>query len=101
MGKTRLVLVLALLCMAVACHEAHLDGSSEKAFNDSVMAMYKDHSYDDARVFGERVTRAESILGKEKVRASLNGMSWTEARAYLDQATPKFAPPASPDPAKS
>ena len=99
-GKTRLVLVMALLCMAVACRESHIDSSSEKAFNDSLMTMYGDHSVSEAQDFGRRLVAAQDALGKDAVRKALHAKNWAEANAYLNQATAHLAPPRSPDPAK-
>ena len=87
MGKTRLTVILALLCMAVACREAHIDDASEQAFNDSLMAMYAEHSVTEAQAFGAQLLSAQQKLGKEAVRKSLHGMNWTEARAYLERSS--------------
>jgi hypothetical protein len=99
-GKTRLTVILALLCMAAACKEAHLDCANDQKFNDSLMAMYKDHSVTDSQDFGKRLVAAQDAQGKEVVRKALHGKSWAEANAYLDQITTKVAPPSTKDPAK-
>jgi hypothetical protein len=73
--------------MAVACHEAHLNGSSENAFHASVMAMGAKHSVKEAEDFGAQIEAAESKIGKENVRQLMNGMSWSQAKAFLAKAT--------------
>ena len=95
-----MTLVMALLCMAVACREAHIDDSTEQAFNDSLMGMYADHPVEEAQAFGKRLVAVQGALGKDAVRKALHGKSWAEARAWLDQAAVKTPPPLPPERAK-
>jgi hypothetical protein len=82
------IIVVALFCllMAAACHETHLNGSSEAAFATSVQAMNQEHTVDEAQAFGTKLVVAEKSLGKDAVRQQMNGMSYAQAKAYLDKA---------------
>jgi len=89
------IIIVALFCllMAAACHETHLNGSSEAAFNASVQAMNQEHTVTEAQDFGTKLTAAEKKLGKDAVRKVMNGMSYTEAKAFLSTATSNSPPP--------
>jgi len=89
------IIVVALFCllMAAACHETHLNGSSESAFNASVQAMNQEHTVTEAQEFGTKLTAAEKKLGKDGVRKLMNGMSYAEAKTFLASAA--TAPPAT------
>ena len=80
------IIVVALFCllMAAACHETHLNGSSAAAFDASVQSMNQEHTVTEAQAFGTKLAAAELALGKDKVRQSMNGMSYAQARTYLD-----------------
>lgn len=79
------IIIVALFCllMAAACHETHLNGSSEAAFSASVQAMSQEHTVAEAQDFGSKLTAAEEKLGKDSVRKLMNGMSYGEARTFL------------------
>jgi hypothetical protein len=83
------LIIVALFCllMAAACHETHLNGSSEAAFNASVQAMNQEHTVTEAQDFGTKLTAAEKKLGKDAVRNAMNGMSYAEAKTFLSTAT--------------
>ena len=83
------IIVVALFCllMAAACHETHLNGSSEAAFNASVQAMNQEHTVTEAQAFGTKLVAAEKTLGKDVVREQMNGMSYAQAKTYLDSAS--------------
>ncbi|MET0229587.1 MAG: hypothetical protein ABW186_01490 [Rhodanobacteraceae bacterium] len=89
------IIVVALFCllMAAACHETHLNGSTEAAFNASVQAMNQEHTVTEAQDFGTKLTAAEKKLGKDSVRQLMNGMSYGEAKTFL--ASSAAAPPAT------
>lgn len=82
------IIVVALFCllMAAACHEAHLNGSSEAAFAASVQAMNEEHTVAEAQAFGTKLVAAETSLGKDAVRQQMNGMSYAQAKTYLESA---------------
>lgn len=82
------IIIVALFCllMAAACHEAHLNGSTEAAFTASVQAMNQEHTVAEAQAFGTRLAAAEKTLGKDAVRQQMNGMSYAQAKSYLDAA---------------
>jgi hypothetical protein len=84
------IIIVALFCllMAAACHETHLNGSSEAAFATSVQAMNQEHTVAEAQSFGTKLSAAEKRLGKDTVRRQMNGMSYAQARTYLDNAAP-------------
>ena len=79
------IIIVALFCllMAAACHETHLDGSSQAAFDASIRAMNQEHSVIEAQDFGAKLVAAEAKLGKDAVREQMNGMSYAQAKAYL------------------
>ena len=83
------IIIVALFCllMAAACHETHLNGSSEAAFNASVQAMNQEHTVAEAQDFGTKLTAAEKKLGKDAVRNAMNGMSYAEAKTFLSTAS--------------
>lgn len=83
------IIIVALFCllMAAACHETHLNGSSEAAFNASVQSMNQEHTVSEAQDFGSKLTAAEKKLGKDSVRQAMNGMSYAEAKTFLASAT--------------
>ena len=89
------IIIVALFCllMAAACHETHLNGSSEAAFNASVQSMNQEHTVAEAQDFGTKLTAAEKKLGKDSVRTLMNGMSYAEAKAFL--ASTAATPPAA------
>jgi hypothetical protein len=89
------IIIVALFCllMAAACHETHLNGSSEAAFNASVQAMNQEHTVTEAQDFGAKLTLAETKLGKDSVRKVMNGMSYAEAKTFLASAA--TTPPAT------
>ena len=80
------IIVVALFCllMAAACHETHLNGSTDAAFAASVLAMNQEHTVAEAQAFGSKLVAAEKTLGKDTVRQQMNGMSYAQAKAYLD-----------------
>jgi hypothetical protein len=82
------IIVVALFCllMAAACHETHLNGTSEAAFATSVQAMNQEHTVAEAQAFGTRLVAAEKSLGTDTVRQQMNGMSYAQAKTYLDSA---------------
>jgi len=84
------IIVVALFCllMAAACHETHLNGSSDAAFTTSVQAMNQEHTVAEAQAFGAKLVAAEKSLGKDTVRQQMNGMSYAQAKTYLDSAAP-------------
>jgi hypothetical protein len=82
-----LLMVLLCSCMAVACHESHLDASSEVAFQESWMHMGGEHAVGDAQALGRELSVAENKLGKDNVRRMMNGMDYAQAKAFLDTAT--------------
>ena len=88
-----LLVVMVCLCMAVACHESHLDGTSEDGFQTSWMQMGGEHSVSDSQALGAELAVAETKLGKSNVHRMMNGMNYAQAKAYLDNATqpPKAA----------
>jgi hypothetical protein len=79
------IIIVALFCllMAAACHETHLNGSSDAAFSASVQAMNQEHTVTEAQDFGSKLTAAEQKLGKDSVRKLMNGMSYGEAKTFL------------------
>ncbi len=79
------IIIVALFCllMAAACHETHLNGSSESAFQASVQAMNQEHTVPEAQDFGAMLVAAENKLGKDSVRTLMNGMSYGEAKTFL------------------
>jgi hypothetical protein len=83
------IIFVALFCllMAAACHETHLNGSTEPAFDASVQAMNQEHTVTEAQAFGTKLAAAEKTLGKDAVRQQMNGMSYAEAKTYLDSAS--------------
>ena len=83
------IIVVALFCllMAAACHETHLNGSSDAAFTTSVQAMNQEHTVAEAQAFGAKLVAAEKTLGKDTVRQQMNGMSYAQAKTYLDSAS--------------
>ena len=83
------IIIVALFCllMAAACHESHLNGSSEAAFAASVQAMNQEHTVTEAQAFGTKLVAAEKTLGKDVVREQMNGMSYAQAKTYLDSAS--------------
>lgn len=83
------IIFVALFCllMAAACHETHLNGSTEPAFDASVQAMNQEHTVAEAQAFGTKLAAAEKTLGKDAVRQQMNGMSYAEAKTYLDSAS--------------
>jgi hypothetical protein len=89
------IIVVALFCllMAAACHETHLNGSSDAAFEASVQAMNQEHTVVEAQDFGAKLGAAETRLGKDGVRKLMNGMSYAEAKTFLASAATK--PPAT------
>lgn len=89
------IIIVALFCllMAAACHETHLNGSSESAFNASVQSMNQEHTVTEAQDFGTKLTAAEKKLGKDSVRKLMNGMSYAEAKTFLASAA--TTPPAT------
>lgn len=86
------IIVVAVFCllMASACHETHLNGNSDAAFEASVQAMNQEHTVAEAQAFGTKLTAVEKNLGKDNVRGQMNGMSYAQAKTYLDSAA---APP--------
>lgn len=82
-----LVLLLACLCMAVACREAHLDGSTTESFHESIRQMGGEHKVEEAQALGLMLADAEKRYGVDVVRKAMNGMSYAEAKAYLEQQT--------------
>lgn len=82
------IIVVALFCllMAAACHETHLNGSSDAAFAASVQTMNQEHTVAEAQAFGTKLVAAEKSLGKDAVRQQMNGMSYAQAKTYLDSA---------------
>jgi len=90
------IIVVALFCllMAAACHETHLNGSSEAAFTTSVQAMNQEHTVTEAQAFGTKLVAAEKSLGKDAVRQQMNGMSYAQAKTYLDKAAVDNSAPA-------
>ena len=82
------IIIVALFCllMAAACHETHLNGSSESAFAASVETMNQEHTVAEAQAFGGKLLAAENKLGKDNVRQLMNGMSYTQAKSFLDSA---------------
>lgn len=87
MGVRRLIAILAFMCMAAACREAHLDGSSEATFHASVMSLNREHTVEEAQAFGTQLQAAEAKLGADKVRQLMNGMGYMQAKAFLAKAT--------------
>ena len=86
MPNARLALALSLIfCLGTACHEECLDGRNDAAFSASVMAMNATRSVEEAQRFGADLRAAEAVLGKQRVRESMQGMAWSQARAYLDE----------------
>jgi hypothetical protein len=83
------IIVVALFCllMAAACHETHLNGASDTAFAASVQAMNAEHTVAEAQAFGTKLVAAEKALGKDAVRQKMSGMSYAQAKTYLDSAT--------------
>jgi hypothetical protein len=83
------IIIVALFCllMAAACHEAHLNGSTEAAFDASVRAMNQEHTVSEAQAFGSKLVAAQTKLGKDTVRQQMNGMSYAQAKSYLDTAS--------------
>ena len=83
------IIIVALFCllMAAACHESHLNGSSEAAFAASVQSMNQEHTVTEAQAFGTKLVAAEKTLGKDVVREQMNGMSYAQAKTYLDSAS--------------
>ena len=83
------IIFVALFCllMAAACHETHLNGSTGPAFDASVQAMNQEHTVAEAQAFGTKLVAAEKTLGKDAVRQQMNGMSYAEAKTYLDSAS--------------
>ena len=83
------IIVVALFCvlMAAACRETHLNGSTEPAFDTSVQAMNQEHTVNEAQAFGTRLAAVEKALGKDAVCQQMNGMSYAEAKTYLDSAS--------------
>ena len=83
------IIFVALFCllMAAACHETHLNGSTQPAFDASVQAMNQEHTVTEAQAFGTKLAAAEKTLGKDAVRQQMNGMSYAEAKTYLDSAS--------------
>ena len=83
------IIIVALFCllMAAACHETHLNGSSETAFGASIQAMSQEHTIAEAQDFGTKLVAAETRLGKDNVRQLMNGMSYAQAKGFLDSAT--------------
>ena len=90
------IIIVALFCllMAAACHETHLNGSSEAAFNASVQSMNQEHTVTEAQDFGTKLVAAEKKLGKDSVRKLMNGMSYAEAKTFLASAATR--PTAAP-----
>jgi hypothetical protein len=88
------IIIVALFCllMAAACHETHLNGSTEAAFDASVQSMNQEHTVTEAQAFGTKLAAAEKALGKDNVRQSMSGMSYAQARTYLDS-TAAASPP--------
>ena len=80
------IIVVALFCllMAAACHEAHLNGSSDAAFAASVQAMNEEHTVAEAQAFGTKLVVAQKKLGKDVVRQRMNGMSYAQAKAFVE-----------------
>lgn len=83
------IIIVAIFCllMAAACHETHLNGSTEAAFTASVQAMNQEHTVPEAQAFGTKLVAAEKTLGKDAVRQQMNGMSYAQAKTYLDSAS--------------
>ncbi len=69
--------------MAVVCRETHLDGRTPEAFRASWMQMGAEHKVEDAQALGTLLQQAEKKLGPDAVRASMNGLSFEEAQAFL------------------
>jgi hypothetical protein len=82
------IIVVALFCllMAAACHETHLNGSSEAAFTTSVQAMNQERTVVEAQAFGTKLVAVEKSVGADTVRQQMNGMSYAQAKTYLDSA---------------
>lgn len=89
------IIIVALFCllMAAACHETHLDGSTDASFSASVQSMNQEHTVAEAQDFGAKLSAAETKLGKDAVRRRMNGMSYAEAKTFLASAT--TSPPAT------
>jgi hypothetical protein len=83
------IIVVALFCllMAAACHETHLNGSSDTAFAASVQAMNEEHTVTEAQAFGTKLVAAQKRLGKDTIRQRMSGMSYAQAKAFLDTTT--------------
>jgi hypothetical protein len=80
------IIIVALFCllMAAACHETHLNGASDAAFEASVQTMNQEHTVADAQQFGGQLAQAQKALGKSELRQRMNGMSYAQAKAFLD-----------------
>jgi hypothetical protein len=88
------IIIVALFCllMAAACHETHLNGASDAAFEASVQTMNQEHTVADAQAFGDKLSAAQKSLGKVEVRRRMNGMSYAQAKTFLDSAKNERAP---------
>ena len=78
------IIIVALFCllMAAACHETHLNGSSETAFGTSVQAMSQEHTVAEAQDFGTKLVAAEARLGKDNVRQMMNVSRFHVGRTF-------------------
>jgi len=87
------IIIVALFCllMAAACHETHLNGKSEPAFDASIEAMNQEHTVAEAQAFVTKLADVEKRLGKDNVRRLMNGMSYAQAGAFLESQTPEKA----------
>ena len=88
------IIIVALFCllMAAACHETHLNGASDAAFEASVQTMNQEHAVADAQQFGAELAAAQRALGGAEVRRRMNGMSYAQANAFLDSTKAARAP---------
>jgi hypothetical protein len=88
------IIIVALFCllMAAACHETHLNGASDASFESSVQTMNQEHTVAEAQNFGEQLTQAQKTLGKAAVRQRMNGMSYAQAKTFLDSVKAGRAP---------
>ena len=83
------IIIVALFCllMAAACHETHLNGSSDTAFAASVQAMNQEHTVTEAQAFGDEAHR-----GGEDTRQGRRAPAdeWHELRAGEDLSRFRF-----------
>jgi hypothetical protein len=88
------IIIVALFCllMAAACHETHLNGASDAAFEASVQTMNQEHTVSDAQRFGDALAAAQKALGKSELRRRMSGMSYAQAKTFLDTVKSGKAP---------